>query len=337
MNPPKCDDVDYIQFLIAAQRVFTCTEAAQVQPERENAPAHDAFTRLLARQPPDTAALWREAEPLVAKDAGLLILDDTTLDKPYAKKMDLVTRHWSGKHHRVVHGINLLTLLWSNRTGTSPEAAHLSCDVALYDKPLGGQTKNEHFQAMLARAHGRGVTPEYVLFDSWYSGLENLKQIHRYGWRFLTRLKSNRLVNPDKTGNRPIGEIEIAPEGCLVHLKGFGMVRVFRTVGRDGDAEHWATNDLAMREEEREGLAKQAWGIEVYHRQLKQYCGVERAQCRSARAQSNHVLLSLRAFLRLEVHRLRTRISVHEAKLSIIREAMRAYLAQPAYTLNPTA
>jgi hypothetical protein len=47
MNPPKCDAVDYIHFLIAAQRVFTCTEAARCQPTGENAPAHDAFTRLL--------------------------------------------------------------------------------------------------------------------------------------------------------------------------------------------------------------------------------------------------------------------------------------------------
>jgi hypothetical protein len=45
------EDVDYIQFLIAAQRVYSCTEAARCQPEGI---AHDAFTRLLTRQPPDT-------------------------------------------------------------------------------------------------------------------------------------------------------------------------------------------------------------------------------------------------------------------------------------------
>ena len=37
------------------------------------------------------------------------MLDDFTLDKPYAKRIGLVTRHWSGKHHRVVMGINLIT------------------------------------------------------------------------------------------------------------------------------------------------------------------------------------------------------------------------------------
>ena len=40
MNPAKCDAVDYIQFLVAAQRRFTCSEAARCQPESPQAPAH---------------------------------------------------------------------------------------------------------------------------------------------------------------------------------------------------------------------------------------------------------------------------------------------------------
>jgi transposase len=48
-----------------------------------------------------------------------------------------------------------------------------------------------------------------------------------------------------------------------------------------------------------------SWGIEVYHRALKQCCGVERAQVRCRRAVWGHLLLALRAFVRLEVYRLR--------------------------------
>jgi hypothetical protein len=55
------------------------------------------------------------------------------------------------------------------------------------------------------------------------------------------------------------------------------------------------------------------------------------------RAQLNHLAYSIRAFIRLEVHRLRRGISWYEAKASIIREAIRAYLAKPSFTLNPTA
>ena len=95
------------------------------QPGGLESPAHDAFTRLLRRQPPDTEALWREIQGLVQREGGVLVLDDTTLDKPYARKMELVTRHWSGKHRRVVAGINLLTLLWSDGCALIP------CDFRL--------------------------------------------------------------------------------------------------------------------------------------------------------------------------------------------------------------
>lgn len=61
MHPPKADELDDIHFLIAAQKVFTCTEAARSAPESLDPPAHDAFTRLLRREPPDTDALWGDA------------------------------------------------------------------------------------------------------------------------------------------------------------------------------------------------------------------------------------------------------------------------------------
>ena len=92
MNAARCDELDYIQFLVAAQGVFTCTEAARSQPTSPEAPAHDAFTRLLRRQPPDTEALWREVGPLVEREAGVLVLDDTTLDKPYPESTDGIGR-----------------------------------------------------------------------------------------------------------------------------------------------------------------------------------------------------------------------------------------------------
>jgi hypothetical protein len=50
-----------------------------------------------------------------------------------------------------------------------------------------------------------------------------------------------------------------------------------------------------------------------------------------------HLLLALRAFLRLEVYRLKTGISWYKAKLSIIRDAVRTYLAHSIYVLPSTA
>jgi hypothetical protein len=332
MRPPKVDEVDYIQFLIAAQKVYTCTEAARCQPEEDQAAAHDAFTRLLTRRPPDTEALWQEVEPLIVKHAGILVLDDTTLDKPHARKIELVTRHWSGKHRRVVAGINLLTLLWSDGS------AALACHCRVYDKPLPqGKTKNEYFLEMLARAKARGCAPVMVCFDSWYSSLENLKAVRSHGWDFFTRLKHNRQVNPDGSGNVAVDQIDIAAQGRRVHLKGFGFITVFRTVAPHGDAEFWATSRLEMSEPERAELERQCFAIENYHRCLKQCCGVERAQVRGADAQRQHIFLSVRAFVRLEAHRLHSGLSWYAAKAGIVREAIRAYLSKPTVRLGPNA
>ncbi len=36
MNPPKCNDEDYINFIIATPKQLTATKAARVQPERKS-------------------------------------------------------------------------------------------------------------------------------------------------------------------------------------------------------------------------------------------------------------------------------------------------------------
>jgi hypothetical protein len=332
MNRPRCTDTDYIDFLVASPRAVSGTEAARTAPHHPTAPAHDAFTRLLHRLEPDPATLWHEVAPLVERGRGVLIVDDTTLDKPYARKMDLVHRHWSGKHHAVVDGINLITLLWTEGESLIP------CDWRVYDKPNDGITKNEHFLAMLLTAHERGFAPDCVLVDSWYASLDNLRLIRACGWRWLTRLKANRRVSTaDDRRNRALSGLAIADMGTVVHLEGYGWIRVFRLVATNGDTEYWATNDRAMGELARLKFAEFSWGIEVYHRELKQACGVERAMVRAARAQRNHIGMAIRAFVRLEWHRLQTGVSWGRAKAGIIRHAIRSYRARPWYRLPASA
>ncbi len=205
---------------------------------------------------------------------------------------------------------------------------------------------------MLQTAKAREFHPRYVCFDSWYSSLENLKAVRGHGWQWLTRLKCNRQVNPgdngpDEKGNVAVADIDISAhgpfdQGRTVHLKGYGFVQVFRTVAPNGDTEqgkveHWATSDLKMMEITRQDLSRQVFAIENYHRQLKQCCGVERAQVRSIKAQTCHILLSVRAFVRLETHRLQTGMSGYAAKANIIREAIRLYLQKPTILLEATA
>lgn len=90
---------------------------------------------------------------------------------------------------------------------------------------------------MLRAANERKFQPGCIIFDSWYSSIENLKQIRSLTWHWCTRLKSNRLVNPDHSYNRNVSEIDIPPEGKVVHLCQYGFIKVFRVVHSDKEPE----------------------------------------------------------------------------------------------------
>jgi hypothetical protein len=111
MARSKFTSEDYVQWLIAESKWATMTEASRCSPTEG---AHDSWRRLLLRQATDSEALWEEVQDLVDFEGGYLILDDSTLDKPYGPKIELVSWHWSGKHNKVVQGINLVTLLWTD-------------------------------------------------------------------------------------------------------------------------------------------------------------------------------------------------------------------------------
>ena len=146
---------------------------------------------------------------------------------------------------------------------------------------------------------------------------------------FVTRLKGSRLVRLDHGPAAAVADQPITAGGTVAWVPGFGEVRVFRVVAPDGDTTHWATNDLGMDAATRLMFGELAWGVEEYHRGLKQFTGVERCQVRAERGQRNHIGCALRAFVRLEYHRFTTGESWFAAKRGIIREAVPRYLADP--------
>lgn len=201
VNPPKCTSGNFVNFLISTYQVCSCTEASRCLPAEPVSIAHDSVKRLLERQPHHTGALYEEAQRLIRANEGVLVIDDITLDKPYSHQIELVTRHWSGKHHRVVQGINLISTIWTDGSAIVP------VDFRIYCPDKDGKNKNDHFRDMLRAAKERKFQPGCVIFDSWYSSIANLKLIRTLKWHWCTRLKSNRLVDPDNTYNRSVSEI----------------------------------------------------------------------------------------------------------------------------------
>src|SRR4051794_12340562 len=72
-----------------------------VRTDEETDHSPHRFVIIDASRRRSNAALER-GHPHVLRHEGLLIVDDSTVDKSYAEQITLVHRHWSGKHHCVV-------------------------------------------------------------------------------------------------------------------------------------------------------------------------------------------------------------------------------------------
>lgn len=323
MNKPKCSEYLYVQFLLSAQTNFTCTELSEVAPIEM---AHDAPTRLLTREKLTPRILWKNVQACIDPTDGYLIADDTVLDKPRSEEIPLVHWQYSGAHHTVVKGIGLESLLW-----TGEDNQHIPIDYRIYDKDTDGKTKNQHLRDMLLTAYHRGFKPKYVLIDSWYTALENLKLINKFQWKWVAQLRKNRIVSTAPHVYYHLEELPIPPEGLQVHLKGYGFITVFKTVSPQRGVEYYGTNDLNLSWPDVERIYVRRWKIEEYHRGLKQQAGVSRCQARTARSQRNHIWCAIHAFLTLELHRTETNVSWQEAKRSIVRWAIHAYLLKPRF------
>lgn len=324
----KCSKESYCQFLISAQTNFTATNFASLTDSL----SHDSVSRFLSKTKLTPKLLWEYSKPFVSLTSGYLICDDSVLDHPYGSKIGLSKWQYSGTHHDVVFGIGLTTLLW---TGGGNSDEHIPIDFRIYAKTEDGYSKNDHFRQMLTTAKKRGFNPTKILMDGFYASLGNLKLIREYGWIFVTRLKSNRLVStaPGKENRYPLKEIEIPEEGRVLHLKGFGMVKVFLIDFQNGNKEYIGTNDLNLPLKDAREAAAQRWKIEEYHRGLKQTVGVEMCQSRNKRAQRTHIFCSILSFLALEKKRMEDNISWYEAKRKIISDALFAYLKSPLIPL----
>jgi len=327
MNKQKCDEYLYTQFLLAAQDSYTCTELEQVAP---TSMAHDSPTRLLAQQKLTPKILWKNVKPHVNPDGGFLVVDDSVIDKPKMEQLGLARWQYSGAHHDIVKGIGLTSLLW---TGSNSDD-HIPVDYRLYDPDTDGKTKNQHFQEMAKTASFRGFKPEYVLFDSWYTSLDNLKLVRKLGWQWLGGLRKNRVVSTGPQQQTNLEKLDIPVNGRIVHLRGYGQIKVFKSAPTDGRVEYYGTSNLNLTAADVERIYGKRWQIEEYHRGLKQQCGIAKCQARTDRSQRNHIWAAIHAFVILELHRKATNTSWQEAKRAIVRHAVRDYLLKPRYGMS---
>ena len=143
---------------------------------------------------------------MVVHDTGVLVIDESTLDNPYSHQIDMVTRHWNGKYHRVVQGINLISTIWTDGTAIVPAGFRVyypEKDGKNKTTILGiwsGQLMNESFnQIAFSLIHGIRVSTTWNWFGLW-NGTGVLASNPTDWWIRIIHIivKSRRLTYPLK-------------------------------------------------------------------------------------------------------------------------------------------
>ena len=186
---------------------------------------------------------------------------------------------------------------------------------------LSGKTgldQNDHFREMLKLAITRDIAFKIVVFDAWYSSLNNLKATRDFGKTWVAGLKKNRKVD---RGDE-LGKVDIPDQGLRVHLRGYGWITVFKFVAKNGRIDYMGTNMSEPTRENVEQIVKARWAVEVYHRELKQTCGIERCQSRTGRAQRNHICLAVLAWIKRHCKCLVSGVSLYQQCWDVIKDAI---------------
>ena len=320
MQKQKCCIKLYRDFLIANQNRYSGLELSRVAP---TGMAHDSISRWLSSSKFTPSELWNQTKDLVNKQTGYLVIDDTLLEKRYSRENELAKVQYSGDSHELVNGICLVNLLWTDSDEFIP------IDYRVYNRENDDKTKNDHFQDMLKRARQRGFSPFYVLMDTWYSSIDNLKLIsHELGWHFICNLKSNRKVSISQGSYISIADLGLADRQVRkVWLKEYGFVLVCKIVHTNGDIKYLATDDLGLTDYDKfTDHFENRWKIEEFHRGIKQTTGIENCYSVKASSQKTHIFAAFTAFIKMEIRRIKEHISWYEQKAQIGRIATANYL-----------
>ncbi len=129
------------------------------------------------------------------------------------------------------------------------------------------------------------------------------------GFGFVLGIAKNRKVSINGRDYTQVKKLDIPDEGLVVYLKSFGQVKVFRRIFKNEDERYYIMfvphEDalVTITRAELQELSSIHWGIECYHRALKQVCGIERFMVRATAAVRTHFFSAIRAFIHLELMR----------------------------------
>lgn len=348
----------YADYLISSFGPTTATGLSRLLDARLS---HDKITRFLSERTFTSGNLWQIVKPLVRQvqnENAVLVIDDSIVHKPHTDQSELIGWHFDHTTNKTVKGINFLTTLYCVNSGAEdvslPVAfALVEKDQEFTDKKSGKlkrratTSKNEHYRTMLRACVKNQMPFRYVLNDIWFAAADNMKMVKTELHKdFVMPLKSNRnvaLSEQDKKEDRYQAVETLTLEhgqAREVYLEQvpFPLLlvkQVFTNKDKSQGLLYLVTSDTALDGDKIMNLYQERWQVEVYHKSLKQNASLSCSPTRTKRTQSNHLFLSLCAFVKLETLKIKSQCSHFALKSKLYMAALQAAFGQ-LQTLQPS-
>ena len=331
----------YSDYLLAS---FGATTATGLSELLEGEVSHDQVTRYLAGTKKTATDLWRTVKPFVREvqsEAGVLIIDDSIEEKPYTDENDIICWHYDHSKDRMLKGINFLTALYSSQGVSVPVGFHLVAKTEKYidpktqkEKRRSAVSKNEVGQELIKQAVTNRLPLRFVLFAVGFASAETLvflkPQQHR---DFICPLKTNRKVAlsvADKHQGRytRVDTLEWeAYAAKIVYLEGvdFPLVlvkQVFTNEDGSRGIRYLVSSDTTLSFADLTTTYHERWGVECYHKSLKQNVSLAKSPTHTVTTQTNHFFAALCGFLKLERLKGKTKLNHFALKTKLYLTAL---------------
>ena len=237
------------------------------------------------------------------------MIDDTAWQR-WAKRAEAVSPVWCGTFSKVLLGMQVVLLIWTDGKWKVP------LGMRLWQK--GGASNVELAKELLSEAASRGLKPRYVVFDSWYAAAVILNLLAELGWSYVAQIKSNR-----KIGGRQVRHL-------WPHRFGQAQGKLSRVnhevkVIKDG-RRYWASNNLDLTRAQMKQHYRMRQQIEETFRLLKQEFGWGGSRMRRAKGQIAHLHLGLIALCLTQQAAYSQGQTIYAFKRELFRQPIPIYL-----------
>jgi putative transposase len=308
----------YLMALLYFTNITTCSAMS----DAFDSASHDQLTRMLQGTWSGHTLLNLALRLLFTVAGGYLILDDTVVEKPYARLLGEAAWVWSSKQRQVVFGVSLVLSVWTDGQ------VRLPVGYRVWHK--GGPSKVDLALELLSYARNRlKCKPQCVVFDSWYPAKRLLKRLKDYGWYFVCQLKKNRNFE-----GMALHAYRPYPYWHAVgYLAGGLKVLVVRH-----RRKYYVTNRLLLAPQEVRAQYRKRQEVEEVIRVLKSQLSLEACQVGYRRrgteisrfqssAQEHHIALCLVAYLIMKRERLDHGVPWRKFKQCLILKGRQVPLA----------